>query len=681
MPDRTAAKAVCFAIVALAACDEPVTRPVEGTVRENREAVNEEVRLGGTSPFLAISLTRLGNRLEECQPRNACTRDDLGFGGMTRLHGYAIDDSGTDVVLFGERESGRPTLAVGDLVVALRNAWLKYASLEGDTYVYSYPSCSIDPDPSVIRQLERLGQRILSGPGAEDGRFEEWRQVCARPQAVRVAGVPFDSRFARIMVQADYDMKSLVDGSDPLPGIGPVSLVERTLAEVRRSVVEKRPLSVPISTMNRFWFYPGENVFAHGARIVLLVRSPVHLLSNTTYVDRQDRLRDATERDPLAESFASDFSLLYDEIASERPIYRDLESLFRFVALAGALKQKVGASPTSGALGYLLEGFVLPTVPVARSLPGRSTLEGFEHHERVPDGVSILTVRLPSCGGVDAAIDVGPEDFHRGPEQPLQDLRSAVLAGAAADAAVWIVRESPGGSLSDFEASLRARRLNRASRESLLVTVVDQKTGYKVFSGGIDPVYVGDDHRALVESVNSLSDSAGASVLYFELRDFPPGGAERFAASCRIQQRRLDPAVGIYELTASGALVEAFFTPRVEVLAGGRRPSRLTDGENAGWYTASFSLSVMVRRAVQVLTFRVVTKTKEILEAFLTRLEVLFPTLSTRAMSAADLVNRLRRELVDEMGIDWQDLRILVEDQPGRSQVVDLHDAHDRRAA
>jgi hypothetical protein len=105
----------------------------------------------------------------------------LHLAGLTRVDGYVVDRVNDDVILFGVAESA-PELHVGDLVVALRNAALAYAELRGNTYYYSAPGCSIDPDPDVIRQLQYIGNEIFqnAASGSESG-LERWNRICRQP--------------------------------------------------------------------------------------------------------------------------------------------------------------------------------------------------------------------------------------------------------------------------------------------------------------------------------------------------------------------------------------------------------------------------------------------------------------------------------------------------------------------
>ena len=114
-----------------------------------------------------------------------------------------------------------------------------YGRQDGDTWYYSHPGCSIDPNPKVLQKLNEISDLISQQTSAkmkEQG-IEAWHKVCRSPQQVRIMGIPFDTRFAHVMVQADYDMKKLADGSDTLDIKGFVSSADMTLEQAKYSAL------------------------------------------------------------------------------------------------------------------------------------------------------------------------------------------------------------------------------------------------------------------------------------------------------------------------------------------------------------------------------------------------------------------------------------------------------------
>ena len=108
----------------------------------------------------AVSLKVLQKRLSAFHERNSYPKEILRFGGIKTISGYIVDKANQDLIIFGKHESNLPSLYLDDFVIALRNAWLKYASLKGNTYYYSEPGCSIDPDPEMHEALQNIKRQI-----------------------------------------------------------------------------------------------------------------------------------------------------------------------------------------------------------------------------------------------------------------------------------------------------------------------------------------------------------------------------------------------------------------------------------------------------------------------------------------------------------------------------------------
>src|SRR5205823_4536870 len=109
--------------------------------------------------------------------------------------GWKVNNDGTVVGV----KTGSPLLQLDDLVTALRFA--ENARRESI-------SCSIDPTPEGIGRVKSLlshTREIGSNPQATINSIEQ----ALGAQNVTVTGVPTTSRFARVLVAADYRMKRL----------------------------------------------------------------------------------------------------------------------------------------------------------------------------------------------------------------------------------------------------------------------------------------------------------------------------------------------------------------------------------------------------------------------------------------------------------------------------------------
>ncbi|NTU45391.1 MAG: DUF1598 domain-containing protein [Chlorobiaceae bacterium] len=391
-------------------------------------------------PTRAISLRTLQQRLADDQKTGAYDKKLLLLNDLTTVSGYVFDNSTTDLILIGRVEAGQPPLHLEDFVVALRNTWFKYAVLKGNTYYYTYPGCSIDPDPKVMRRLQEVGQKIL-GASSQAG-IQEWQSTCRLPQSVRVLGIPFDTHFAQVMVSADYDMKRVVDGSDSLQIQGFSSLTDITMAKAKSDIIQGKSLSIPRSSMNRLWFYPGENAFVQDQGIITIKNSPVTLLSEAEYIGQSGKIVGVGQTDAFAVEFTRSFTTRYAEVAELRPIYKELENLFRFVALAKIMKIKSAGTESGVDLGYFLDRFQLPSTLVSRQLPGRSNVRNFSHRKKIKGGYQTMQLLMPSCGGVGMNIEVSDKNFVKDSSGKQAELRAEVLtARPSSNALSWDIRK------------------------------------------------------------------------------------------------------------------------------------------------------------------------------------------------------------------------------------------------
>ena len=401
-------------------------------------ATDPKQHLSQPSKGRAVSLRVLEGMARKCMAKGKCPENILELCGLKKINGFVIDEKNRDLILVGKVDATPPSLYLEDFVIALRNAWWKYAPLKGNTYYYSAPGCSIDPNPETIQRLQQVGRGILSSSGEMEKGLRKWHTICGESQKVRVLGTPFDSHFAKITVDADYYMKRLVNGSVSLGIEGFESLTDMTLSKAKEDVIQGRPISIPLSSLNRFWFFPGENWYVEDKGVVLIKRCQVKLLTEEEFLTKRGKVAGTGRPNPLADKFAKNFSARYSQIAKRKPIYTELESLFRFVALAKVMKYQDAPSEAGVNLDYLFNRYPIRRSHVNRTLPGLSHVKGFEHRRDFARGYQIARLSLPSCGGVSIDIRIGKSNFLGDKTGRLLELRASVLnARPSPDALYW----------------------------------------------------------------------------------------------------------------------------------------------------------------------------------------------------------------------------------------------------
>lgn len=375
--------------------------------------------------YRAISLKVLQERLKASQGTGAYPQEMLQLFGLTRVSGYIVDADNHDVILFGEIEEGFPLLHLNDFVVALRNTWLKYAELKGDTYYYLAPYCSLEPDLRVMASLQDIGNEIFQESTIEgiESALEKWRQLCGSPQFVVIKGIPFHSHFAEVIIKADYQMKRLAVGYDNPSISGFTSLADLTLKKARKDYAAKGTVSYDSSVGNRFWFYPGEILFLEDEGIVEIDKIQIALLTEESYLSLSGRVTGKGKTSQTAESFASRFTSMYDQLADEMSIYLEFENLFDIFALSKSLKYKSSPKKAQLDLKYFLDQYSLSRNSVSEHLPGTPNVKQFEHRSKN----QTAKVWIPFCGGVNMNFKLSSRSFRRDTTGKLSRRRKAAL--------------------------------------------------------------------------------------------------------------------------------------------------------------------------------------------------------------------------------------------------------------
>lgn len=353
----------------------------------------------------AVSLNALAASM-----KGGGSADAEALCGVTSVLGYIIDPASRDVVLIGKVDPHEPALHVDDLTVAIRNVWGVYDKVQGRVRYYAAPGCSIDPDPKVLRELDEITKPQLdtADEGARKDFTDRWKEIGSRPQRVRVMGVPFDSRFSKVMVDADYYMKRLVNGSVSLGIDGFESLTQTQTRLAMQAFKDGKPEAVRTNSISRFWFSPRSATFEEKNGAVLLRDCSVKLLTEEEFLTSHNVVAGLGRPHPLAAGFAGQFTDKYSDIAAARPIYTQLQSLFRFVALARLLKDDPsGASSTNG-IKYLLKYHRVQCVPVSRAVNGLADVCFLSEKVDISDGTTTTFGIVQSfCGGV--CMDVRPK--------------------------------------------------------------------------------------------------------------------------------------------------------------------------------------------------------------------------------------------------------------------------------
>ncbi len=378
--------------------------PTPSIAQERRPAAGSEKEDG-----LAISLRGLKSQLASSDARR--------MFGASRLLGFlfAEDETGKDCILICAQEQNRPTLRLDDLAVAYKNV------TAGD----ARPACTIDPRSEVLAKMATIGRRFMSARDAAslERDLKEWRKWAGSNQDVRVFHIDPGTDFARTCVTADYDLKSICNGAVAVKGI--TSLSDLFLKQVKDEIAANSgALETPLQIYNRFWFNSGETSYqTDGARLFLLTSCQVVLLTEQEALTENGKRSGTAEANPLAKKFADQLTSKFADLAKAKPVYRELENLYRAVAVADLLQREGEQAGVLHVLDASLNGVEVAVQKPTTELPGKYEVKKAEG--QIPGGT--YTLSLPSCGGVSIDIDMAKAKREKDSTGRLSKLSGVIL--------------------------------------------------------------------------------------------------------------------------------------------------------------------------------------------------------------------------------------------------------------
>lgn len=228
-------------------------------------------------------------------------------GGLKRIHGLLIDPAHHDLLLVGVRDGPGDPITIDELINGFRSVWRDRLT----------PLCSLDP---------------------QSGDF-------GGPQKTVIGGVDRNSRFARVMLDADYTMKRLIFGQLQLADTGFVDLP--TCQRAFFSSQGKENSELAGGFMARFWFVPvppqeGQIRLASDGHLAMF-DCRVQVLTENLQVSAAG-IRGLHRRNPVIERITRHLTDHFDALETQYPVVRQLHALCD-VALAAQVAHRMNDCP------------------------------------------------------------------------------------------------------------------------------------------------------------------------------------------------------------------------------------------------------------------------------------------------------------------------------------------------
>ena len=319
-----------------------------------------------------VSLPKVLAELKERSGQKKPLSDELRFlSGITQLRYVFVYTDERDLVIAGPAEpidaktgtgtlTGRPLLQLEDLIVALRAGTVRRGQ-QGGAF-----GCSIDPTPDAMEKTNRIMQEMSRA--TRGARMNAMKEAIG-PQKVTLFGLPegtVDTRFAFVAVAADYKLKRMCLGLDPVPVPGVGSPVDNTRA-----------------ASNRFWFeadYAPLLVSPDGDAFE--IRGPRLVLKSGAFTF------DPKGGTDTARTFAKNFSAKMPQLATVVPVYAELQNVSDLALLAALIRQDGLAEKGGVDMKWVLEAenYKVATLPTPRTA---ETLVNYTNGSIVAGGVSL----------------------------------------------------------------------------------------------------------------------------------------------------------------------------------------------------------------------------------------------------------------------------------------------------
>lgn len=307
-----------------------------------KAALNQD--LLQVSPLRKVSLNRLEAKVAKLVAAGKRVPADVRYlAGLTKISHVFFYPETKDIVIAGPAEgfffnadnfvvgmeSGRATLKLQDLVVALR----AFAPGSNQT---SAITCSIDPTQQglvrfkgVVGRWQKLASAGQFGPGMEHQVVQSYKDALGL-QTVTVKGISPKTDFARILVEADYRMK--------LIGLG---LEQPTVRGITSFVAKANP-SGSGNALQRWFFQPDYDCVTinQDDTALEIAGEGVKLVGEDETVRANGQRKGTGKSSRASRSFTNSFTKTYAKLAERTPIWAELRNVID-MSIAAAFIQKV----------------------------------------------------------------------------------------------------------------------------------------------------------------------------------------------------------------------------------------------------------------------------------------------------------------------------------------------------
>lgn len=310
-------------------------------------SINKDIQR--PSQFRAVSLNRLEATVQKMLDAGQPITDDVRYlAGLTRITHVFFYPESNDIVIAGPAEgffinannhvvgmkSGRSTLQLQDLIVALR-------SFSPDGKQTKMISCSIDPTQEGLARFRDTYTQIASSgqfrPGLENDVIRAYQEALGW-QEITIQGISPKTNFARVLVEADYEMKLIGIGLKRAPVDGVISFISKVT-----------PAAVAKNSLQRWYFQPDYDCVQvnEDNTAMQLIGDGVKLVGEDESVAADGSRKGKGSMSRASTAYCNSFTRLYGKMAERDPLWGELRNVID-MSVAAAFIQKMDLYEKSG---------------------------------------------------------------------------------------------------------------------------------------------------------------------------------------------------------------------------------------------------------------------------------------------------------------------------------------------
>ncbi len=303
-------------------------------IQDHLDAADQDI--SQSTAMRMISLRGLEDAINETHRSGQPLPAEVQYmAGLQRVEFVVLSPKTNDIILAGPAEgwkvnadgsvvgasTNRPVIHLEDFLVAMRSV---DAANQG-----SGISVSIDPTDHGVQRLTQffneLAQRREFDPSLQD----DVEQVMG-DQQISLTGVPQNSRFAHVLVAADYKMKRIAMGLEKSPIKALPSFLELAV-KARAKAVRTSP---------RFWMECNYQPLAKSddGNVWQLRGQGVKTLCEETVVSRDGTQKIKPNR--IASKWADSMTSHFDDLAAADATFGELRNVMDLSVIAALMKQQ-----------------------------------------------------------------------------------------------------------------------------------------------------------------------------------------------------------------------------------------------------------------------------------------------------------------------------------------------------